>query len=183
MSIPSTVPASDSHPDFEIHHPPSRPNITKPSIIIYGIIPRAEDTKWQDLLEMTLSDLPIAILDPRRADWDSTWVEDISFPKFKEQVEWEMDYAPISDVIVFYFGGQTEAPISLLELGMYAGSGKCVVLCENSFKKKGNVQMVCARYEIPLFNKFEELDVEIRRRLEDKVGEASREYWRIRHKK
>jgi hypothetical protein len=100
--VPSTTtPTMSSSPNATIHKPPFRPTVTRPSVIFYGAIQR--EPAWQTSLAASLSDLPIDILDPRRDDWDSTWVEDISFPKFKEQVEWEMDYAKVADVVIFYF--------------------------------------------------------------------------------
>lgn len=148
-----------------IHKPPVRPQVTKPSVILYGAIQSDPAHDWQTHLASSLSDLPIDILNPRRDDWDSSWVEDISFPKFKEQVEWEMDYAEVADVIVYNFVPGTLTPITLLELGMYAGTGKAIVCCSEGFYKRGNIQMVCARYGIDLLGSLEELEGKVRERL------------------
>jgi hypothetical protein len=162
--------ASPQSPDFIVYKPPIRPTVDKPSVILYGSIEQNVALDWQTSLASSLSDLPVAILNPRRDDWDSTWVEDISFPKFKEQVEWEMDYAKVADVIVFYFAPGTLTPVTLLELGMYAGSGKAVVCCPFGFYKRGNVQIVCLRYGITLLESLKELEGEVRRRLVEKTG-------------
>jgi hypothetical protein len=156
-----------SDPSFKafVHTPPIRPLVTRSSVIFYGAIQPDPDKDWQNSLASWLSDLPIDILNPRRDDWDSSWVEDISFPKFKEQVEWEMDYATVADVIVFNFVPGTLTPITLLELGMYAGTGKAVVCCPEGFYKRGNVQMVCMRYGIELLDTLDELEVQVRARL------------------
>lgn len=98
------------------YRPPVRPHVNRPSVILYGAIQATSGKDWQTSLSTLLSDLPVAILNPRRDDWDSSWVEDITFPKFKEQVQWEMDYAQVADVIVFYFAPGTSTPITLLEL-------------------------------------------------------------------
>jgi hypothetical protein len=158
-------------PAFVVHYPPTRPTLAIPSVILYGSIDKA--VNWQNDMASSLSDLPIAILNPSREDWDSSWDEDISFPKFKEQVEWEMDYAQQADVIAFYYGPATDAPISLLELGMYAGTGKVVVCCHPDYKKKGNVQMVCHRYGIPLVYELDGLKELVRERLEKALGSVS----------
>jgi hypothetical protein len=150
-----------------LHTPPFRPQVKRPSVIFYGAIER--EPAWQTSLASSLSDLPIDILDPRRDDWDSTWVEDISFPKFREQVEWEMDYAKVVDIIVFYFPPEGLTPIALLELGMYAGTGKVVVCCPKGFYKRGNVQMVCLRYGIELLETLEELTEKVRSNLTKKL--------------
>jgi hypothetical protein len=157
-----------------VHKPPFRPIITRPSIIFYGAIQR--EPAWQTHLAASLSDLPIDILDPRRDDWDSTWVEDISFPKFKEQVEWEMDYAQVADVVVFYFAPEALTPIALLELGMYAGTDKAVVCCPQGFYKRGNVQIVCERYGIDMVEDLERLGEMVRAKLVEKLdGIAARQ--------
>lgn len=150
-----------------IHKPPIRSQIDRPTVILYGAIQSGSDKDWQTQLAASLSDLPIAILNPRRDDWDSSWVEDISFPKFKEQVEWEMDHAQVADVIVFYFAPGTLTPIALLELGMYAGTGKSVVCCPEGFYKRGNVQIVCERYGIELLCGLDELYQTVRMRLNE----------------
>jgi hypothetical protein len=167
---------SSTQPKATIHKPPSRPTITTPSIILYGAI-QSSSPDWQTSLSTSLSDIPIAILNPDRSDWDSTWVEDISFPAFTEQVEWEMDYAQIVDVIVFYFAPEALTPITLLELGMYAGTGKAIVCCPEGFYKRGNVQIVCKRYGIEMLGSLEELQERVRARLMEKLeisaGEVS----------
>jgi hypothetical protein len=152
-----------------VHQPPTRPSITRPAVILYGSVLSDPDKDWQTSLSSWLSDLPIDILNPRRDDWDSSWVEDISFPKFKEQVDWEMDHATIADVIVFNFVPGSLSPISLLELGMHAGTGKVVVCCPEGFYKRGNVQMVCLRYGIDMFDTPEELETKVRARLLEMV--------------
>ena len=61
-----------------------------------------------------------------------------------------------SDIIFMYLAPDTQAPISLLELGLNAASGKMIVVCPDGFWRKGNVEIVCTRYNIPLFNTLEE---------------------------
>jgi len=51
----------------------------------------------------------------------------------------------------------SKAPISLLELGLEAKNKKVVVVCEDGFYRKGNVEIVCNKYDIPLHNTLEEL--------------------------
>jgi hypothetical protein len=160
---------SQASPGFIIYKPPHRPTIIQPSIILYGSIAQNATVDWRNSLALSLSDLPVAILNPHRDDWDSSWVEDISCHKFKEQVEWEMDHAKIADVIAFHFAPDTLAPVSLLELGMYAETGKAIVCCHPEFKKKGNVQIVCARYGIELVERMEELERLARKKLEERI--------------
>ncbi|KAH7075960.1 hypothetical protein BKA63DRAFT_566003 [Paraphoma chrysanthemicola] len=158
---------SESTSKAIVHRPPLQPQVTRPSVIFYGGM--QPEPSWQTKLASSLADLPTDILDPRRDDWDSSWVEDISFPKFKEQVEWEMDGAKIADIIVFYFPPGALTPVALLELGMHAASNKAIVCCPDGFYKKGNVQMVCLRYGIDLLGTLDELSDRVRARLSEKV--------------
>lgn len=48
-------------------------------------------------------------------------------------------------LVVVYFDERSKAPVSLLELGLVARSGRVVVGCQPGFWKRGNVQAVCER--------------------------------------
>jgi len=63
----------------------------------------------------------------------------------------------MADTILLYFDPKTKSPISLLELGLFAKSGKMMVCCPEGFWRKGNVDIVCERYRIPQFESLEEL--------------------------
>lgn len=112
---------------------------------------------WREALIASLSHQPITIINPLRRDWDSSWREDESFEPFREQVQWELDMQEKSDLVVIYFGPDTDAPISLLELGLCARLNKAVVVCHPHYRKKGNVQIICRRYGIRLMDSFEGL--------------------------
>jgi hypothetical protein len=60
------------------------------------------------------------------------------------------------DIIFMYFSPGTQSPISLLELGMHCDDHKMIVCCPDGFWRKGNVEIVCTRHNIPLFNTMEE---------------------------
>jgi hypothetical protein len=134
------------------------------SVFLSGSINKEHPT-WQTRLSSALSSLPITILNPHRTDWDSTWVEDISDQRFSSQVEWELDMMEAADVIAVYFSPDSEAPITLLELGLFARTGKVVVACPDGYWKKGNVQVVCKRFGIELQGSLEELQTAVEERL------------------
>ena len=129
--------------------PPHRIEITNPSIFLAGSIELDKAQKWQDYITEQLADLPLTLLNPRRDSWDASWPQEISFDPFKEQVEWELEGLEIADLIIVYFDPATKSPISLLELGLHARSGKIVVCCPSGFWRKGNVDIVCQRYNVP----------------------------------
>ncbi len=126
-------------------------------IFLAGSIEMGKAEDWQQKVITAVSDFEKVIYNPRRENWDSTWAQTIDNPKFKEQVDWELEGLEESDLIVMNFTPDTMSPISLMEFGLYARSGKMVVYCPEGFWRKGNVDVVCKRYNIPQVEKFEEL--------------------------
>jgi hypothetical protein len=116
------------------------------SVFLAGTTTRTAGPDWRETLTEALAHLPVAVFNPLRADWDSTWREDVTFAPFREQVEWELDMQERADVVVVYFGPGTDAPISLLELGLCARARKAFVVCHREYRKRGNVQIVCQRF-------------------------------------
>jgi hypothetical protein len=144
---------------FRVIKPPS-PLILEASelsVFLAGSIEMGAAEDWQTQVEAALADLPVVILNPRRDDWDSTWKQSIIDERFREQVEWEFAAQERADLIGMYFAPETKAPVTLLELGLFARSGKLVVCCPNGFWRKGNVEIVCARYRVPLVTDFDAL--------------------------
>ena len=138
---------------MEVIKPPYR----RMSIFLAGSIEMGLAEDWQSMIEKELDGHNLTIYNPRRDSWDSSWVQSIHNEEFREQVEWELDYLDKSDVIVMYFDENTKSPISLLELGLYASSGKMIVYCPEGFWRKGNVDIVAQRYDITQVNSFNEL--------------------------
>lgn len=133
----------------------------------------SSSTDWRTAVVAALSGVPVTILNPLRPDWDSSWVERASFRPFREQVEWEIEMQERADVIVVYFGAGTDAPVSLLEFGLCARSGKAaVVVCEEGYRKRGNVEIVCERYGIQMAADINELSSALRRKLREQGVEA-----------
>ena len=112
--------------------------------------------RWQDKVVRLLKDTNWTILNPRRDDWDSSWVQSIDNAKFKEQVEWELEGMEKARDILMYFDPSTQSPITLLELGLFARSKKLVVVCPEGFWRKGNVDVVCRAYGILHFKTIED---------------------------
>jgi hypothetical protein len=72
-------------------------------------------------------------------------------------VNWELNGLDKADYILMYFSPETKSPISLLELGLYAASGKLIVCCPEGFWRKGNVDIVCEKYGIQTVDTLDEL--------------------------
>jgi len=127
------------------------------TVFMAGSIDMGKAVDWQQQMFKKTKNLNITYLNPRRPDWDSSWKEEIENEKFSEQVNWELDSLDACDTIVLYFSKESQAPISLLELGLNAGSGKMLVCCPKGYWKKGNVDIVCQRNDIPVFESMDEI--------------------------
>jgi hypothetical protein len=132
-----------------IIYPPSPILVVQNSAFLAGSIEQDKADDWQNYVIQRLDNKNITIFNPRRKEWDSSWKEDILNPNFYEQVSWELEAQEKAELIAMYFDPNTKSPISLLELGLFAHSGKLVVCCPHGFWKKGNVDVVCERYHIP----------------------------------
>jgi Nucleoside 2-deoxyribosyltransferase like len=127
------------------------------TVFLAGSIEMGAAENWQERVTRELSGIPnLTILNPRRDDWDDAWVQSFSDRQFREQVEWEISAQEMANVIFMYFAPDTKAPITLLELGLFARSGKLIVCCPDGFWRKGNVEVVCNRFGIPLISGLEE---------------------------
>lgn len=120
------------------------------SVFLAGSIEMGVAENWQTIAEQMLVNTPGWLLNPRRDDWDSSWVQSKSNPQFNAQVSWELEAMERADRILVYFDPSTKSPITLMELGLYASSGKVVVCCPGGFWRRGNVDMVCDRYNVPM---------------------------------
>ncbi len=107
---------------------------------------------WQKDFSEKLDEFDIDIYNPRRTDWDSSWKQSIENKNFSDQVNWELDHIDKSDIVVFNFLGDSQSPITLMELGYVVQSDKqIIVLCGEKFWRKGNIEIICDRNNIPLF--------------------------------
>jgi len=133
-------------------------------VFLGGSIEMGLAEPWQERLVELFKDTDLRFLNPRRTEWNSSWVQEASNPQFAQQVNWELDALDYSDLIVFYFDPNTKSPITLMELGLYAASGKVIIVCcPDGFWRKGNVEIVCQRHNVTLVNSFDELVDSVRK--------------------
>lgn len=150
-----------------VHTPPTKVHLCclKNSLFLGGSIEMGAADNWQEKLIKRLEELQVVdldILNPRREHWDSSWVQDKRNPVFREQVEWELVCQEESDLNVYYFDPNTKSPITLLELGLFSSGTPVVVCCPDGYFRKGNVDIVCERYNIDTVVSLEELAIYIR---------------------
>ena len=126
-------------------------------IFLGGSIDLGKAENWQAKVEQSLSNSNVILLNPRRDDWNKDWKPVSSDKNFRIQVEWELNALEQADYIIMYFAPQSQSPISLLELGLYAKTKKLLVVCPEGFWRKGNVDIVCEKYKIEMFDSIDSL--------------------------
>jgi hypothetical protein len=130
--------------------------VIKKSVFLAGSIEQGKAEDWQTHITKELNDYADYIFNPRRDGWDSTWEQSIHNKQFNTQVNWELTALDSAEHIFMYFSPETKSPISLLELGLYAPTGKMIVCCPDGFWRKGNVEVVCYRYNVTLVHNLNE---------------------------
>jgi hypothetical protein len=141
---------------------PARPGLER-RVFLAGSIEMGTAENWQERVARALSEAgDIVLLNPRRDDWDDSWDQAATDPRFFEQVSWELDMLEAADIVVMYLAPGTRSPVSLLELGLCARSGKLRVCCPPGFWRRGNVEVVCQRHRVPLYETLEELTAGLR---------------------
>jgi len=139
---------------------PNKYKFDKFSVFLAGSIEMGKAENWQERvanwMKKNILGIDILILNPRRKDWDSSWVQEIENKNFREQVEWELDGQDNCDAIIMYFDPKTKSPITLLELGLYKNK-KIFVCCPKGYWRRGNVEIVCKRYNIKFYEEFNKL--------------------------
>ena len=126
------------------------------SVFLAGSIDMGAAVDWQADISARFADLRGVILNPRRDDWDPTWRQSIEDERFRGQVEWELSGLDRVGLIAMWFAPGTLAPVTMLELGLYAHTGKVIVGCPEGFWRRGNVEIVCQRSGVPMLESFED---------------------------
>lgn len=135
-------------------------------IFLGGSIEMGVADAWQEKLVQALRiegyGDTVWFINPRRNDWDASWIQTKENQQFREQVEWELDNLEKADVRVFYFDPGTVSLVTMLELGRFidnpcTDTGKTLVCCPPGYVRKGNVDIFCNRYGVNVLESFEEL--------------------------
>ena len=118
-------------------------------VFLAGSIEMGVAENWQDRLTGEFENYNVEVYNPRRDDWDSSWVQDPTRgTQFHEQVAWELDHIVEADLVVFFFDKDTKSPITLAELGLSIGLGKeIMVYCPQEFFRYGNVAVMMNKFD------------------------------------
>ena len=121
-------------------------------VFLAGTIDMGNSRDWQTELHdyFTRSGGRYILFNPRQEKWDPTRPGEMDY-----QVRWELDHLEEADLILMYILGTSKSPISLLEMGLHARSGKMVVICEEDFYRYDNVRITCDYYGVPLFTSLD----------------------------
>ena len=119
-------------------------------VFLAGSIEMDKAENWQKELSAELVKIPkLTILNPRRSHWDNSWKQEITNPKFREQVDWELDGIEYADTVIFYFDPNTKSPITLYEWGVVSQMVRLekfvIMCCPEGFYRKGNVDITVDR--------------------------------------
>ncbi len=121
-------------------YPPNALHLSDTNIFLAGTIDMGNSEDWQqkviDTFFEKMLNANLSIFNPRRKEWDDSWSQTIENEQFSEQVNWELDALEKADYIIMFLEKNSKSPISLLELGLFADSGKLLVCCEEGFGAK-----------------------------------------------
>jgi hypothetical protein len=128
------------------------------SLFLAGGITGCSD--WQEYAGMSLSQLPIVILNPRRAHFP------IDNPAAAAaQIEWEHRHLHKASAILFWFPSETLCPITLYELGAWSMTDKPLFVGTHpEYRRRGDVviQTRLARPDIQIVDTLDELLARVR---------------------
>lgn len=131
------------------------------TIFLGGTIDMGNSVNWQKELKDYLNEHcpeykdSIQLLNPRRDDWDSSWVQHKDNKEFNQQVTWELNALEQSSFRVFVFLPDSKSPITMLELGLFKHKAS-IVYCPFEFYRSGNIHIVCEKYNIPYYTEWDE---------------------------
>jgi hypothetical protein len=171
------VPFTVLKPDTVDQHSPEG-NI---NVFLAGTIDNGKASLWAHDVAQALKDIEnVTIFNPRREEWFPDLEARMRNPIFNHQVNWELDSLdPLGkcNIPFFYFEGGSISPITLQELGFVIGSIRGllsdrdpeilppVVCCPDDFWRKGNVEIMCSRHDIPIYDDLQSAIRALRRQI------------------
>lgn len=123
-------------------------------VFLAGTIDMGNSTDWQTQLGKRFEALggKWLLFNPRQQHWDASKAGEMDY-----QVNWELEHLEAADLIIMNIAEKSKSPVSLLELGIFARSGKMYVVCPRGFYRYDNVRITCARYGVPLYDTLDRL--------------------------
>ena len=138
----------------------------RPRVFLAGSIDNGRASNWQAEVSAALANAGVVLLNPRRADWNPAWQADAEEPEFVRQVRWELQALEQADIVLMYFAPGSQSPVTLLEMGLHARSGKLLVAAPEGFWRKGNVDITADHYQVPRLQDIDALIAALRERVQ-----------------
>lgn len=141
-------------------------------IFLGGVIDMGQGEPWHETVIDALAGYDVTVVSPKRDEWDPSWEQSLDNEKFVEQVEWELEAQESADLRLYVFASsskeakKSKAPITLMELGLHA-QDKTIVCCPEGYYRKGNVEIVCRWFGIPVYQSLDELLADLTASLDD----------------
>ena len=128
------------------------------SVFLAGTIDMGSGVDWQKDVAELFEKAPgnWVLFNPRQEFWDPSRENEMDY-----QVNWELSHLEDADYILMNFLPGSKSPITLLELGLFAKSGKLHVVCTDGFYRYDNVRITCAKYGVPVYASLTEAIGEI----------------------
>lgn len=116
------------------------------TFFLAGSIDNGEAYDWQREICDYSKEIKVNVFNPRRSEWD----KNIYDKEIERQIDWELEHMEKADYIIMNILADSKSPISLLELGLHAKSGKLIVFCPKKFYRYNNVRVTCETYGVKL---------------------------------
>lgn len=143
MAVIITAPETFEIPEYIDHT----------AVFLAGSIDNGIAPDWQKTVLAELKDLNVLLLNPRRSDWNP-----LAGPsEIREQVNWELNAIEYADHVIMYIAEGSKAPISLLELGLLCQDNRLMVAAHPTYYRRVNVEVICEKYNVPLFDSLDKL--------------------------
>ena len=123
-------------------------------VFLAGTIDMGNSADWQSDLKKWFSERNgrYLLFNPRRNRWNGGADGEMEY-----QVKWELEHLEKADYIIMNILGTSKSPVSLLEMGLHARSGKLYVACEPEYYRYDNVRITCEYYGVPLYTSLDEM--------------------------
>ena len=150
------------------------PRDQRPTVFLGGSIEMGAAQDWQSGAFDQIKNRTAVVYNPRRADWDSTWVQSPENDQFSNQVHWEMDRIDEATFVLLHFEPDTKSPITLGELYWCLAKKPqdTIVSCPEGFWRRGNVQIMCERENVVCHGSLEEAMADLQERILSRIDLA-----------
>ena len=123
------------------------------TVFLAGTIDNGDSEDWQHTVAEKLAgrNPHYLLYNPRQEDWHPELEGEMEY-----QVNWELEHLEKANHILMVFLPGSSSPITLLELGLHARSGKLIVVCTSGFYRYDNVRITCERYGVPVYDSLDD---------------------------